>query len=100
EDEFHPCDGGQNFTGQVVLGWPQTSGGDNQISPVGCDTEGRYVLIKVIGQRGMKSNGEAMSKKLPAQPLAVGIQVTARGEFGADGDDFDFHSLSIAEQGL
>ena len=35
----------------------------------------------------------------PTEPLAVRIEVLAAGQFGADGDDFDFHETpSSAEQ--
>ena len=55
----------------------------------------RDVLVQVVSNRGMKTNGEALSKKLPAEPLAVGIEITPRRQFGADGDEFDFHRDSI-----
>src|SRR5262249_51162140 len=60
----------------------------------GRDANGRYIVIQIIGDRGVKADHDAQLRQALAEPLAVGVEVLTAGEFAADGKDLGFHCLS------
>ena len=67
----------KNFTGQVVLRWPQSTRSNHQFSPFRCNIKCLKVGIEIIRNGGMPAYGNSHCCKLNAQPLGIGIKVLA-----------------------
>ena len=52
------------------------------------------VVVEVVGDGGVEADGDADLGEPAAEPLAVGVEVLAAGEFAADGEDFGFHVVT------
>ena len=84
EDEIHAGEAGQGLAGQVVLRRAETAGGDHEIGPLRGDVERLEVRVGVVGDGRVPADGDADLGEPQAEPLAVGVEILAGRDLGAD----------------
>ena len=63
---------------------------------LGGDAKGGDVVGEIVGDGGVPNDRNADLRQAQAEPLAIGVEILARGQFGADRDDFRFHARTQA----
>ena len=91
EYQLDACNLGHNFARQIVERGAQSAGRDYEIGAGDRDTKRVDVFLKIVRECRVPVNGDADFRETQAKPLAIGVEILARRELGADGDDFRFH---------
>ena len=82
---------GQRVARQIVGRRSQAAGRHHQVGPVQRQAENLDVGRQVVGDRRVIEDANAQFSQPLAEPLTVGVQPLAAGQFVADGDDFSYH---------
>jgi hypothetical protein len=75
----------QASVGQVIGGWPQATGGDDEVSPGDGLFEGGGNTLFVVPHGGVAVDGDAQSREPAADPGGVGVQQVPEEDLGPDG---------------
>ena len=89
---------GQHLARQIIERRPQPAGDDDEPGPLTGDADRLEIVGQVVGDGRVPADRDADLRELQAEPLAVGIEVLAGRQLGADGDDFCLHGGVLSFQ--
>ena len=87
----HAGDGRDHLARQVVLRRAEPAGAMTRSARWQAVAKHGDVVGQVVGDGGVEADRDADLGEPAAEPLAVGVEVLAAGQFAADRDDFGFH---------
>lgn len=86
---------GDEFTGEIIGGRPQSTGGDDQAGTTQGFADRALNLIPGIGHRHLPGNDVAQISQTAAKPLLMRVQDKSQHEFAAGVNKFDVHAGSF-----
>ena len=91
--EVHAGQLGEDIAGEIIERGPEAAGDEDHIGPLDGQLQCLQVGGHAVGDGGVKQHGNAEIGELQTEPLAVGVQLLAAGQLGADGNNFRLHDV-------